>query len=184
MNSLEALRQSLPDYAKDIRLNLGSLLGPEGLSELTPAQKWGVAIAAAFAARRPDLTDALAAEAAGHVDAATADAARTAAALMAMTNVYYRAVHMADDADLSRLPPGLRMNGMASHGNAQSDFELFGLAASAVKGCEGCTRAHIAGARRHGVGLPAIQAVLKLAAVIHAAATVLDACPVAVAAAA
>jgi lipoyl-dependent peroxiredoxin subunit D len=175
MTTLESLRQALPDYAKDIRLNLGSLLGPEGLPELSPSQKWGAAIAAAVAARRRDLTVVIETEAASHADAATAEAARTAAALMAMTNVYYRAVHMSGDADLSRLPPGLRMNAMVKHGIAQSDFELFGLAASVVKGCEGCTRAHIDGARKHGVTTPAIQAVLRLAAVIHAAATVLDA---------
>jgi lipoyl-dependent peroxiredoxin subunit D len=179
MPSLDSLRQSLPEYAKDIRLNLGSLLGPEGLAELTPAQKWGCALAAAVAARHRDVTTAIETEAAGKLDDATAEAARTAAALMAMTNVYYRAVHMANDADLSRLPAGLRMNGMVKHGIAQADFELFGLAASVVKGCEGCTRAHVDGARKHGVAMPAIQAVLKLAAVIHAAATVLDACPVA-----
>jgi alkyl hydroperoxide reductase subunit D len=183
MITLESLRQGLPDYAKDIRLNLGSLLGPEGLPELSPAQKWGSAIAAAVAARHPALTAAMEAEASPHIDAATAEAARTAAALMAMTNVYYRAVHMADDADLARLPPGLRMNAMVKHGIAQGDFELFGLAASVVKGCEGCTRAHIDGARKHGVAIPAIQAVLKLAAVIHAAATVLDAAPATAAAA-
>jgi alkyl hydroperoxide reductase subunit D len=183
MTTLESLRQALPEYAKDIRLNLGSLLGPEGLAELSPAQKWGAAIAATLAARQPALTAVIAAEAAGRIDTATAEAARSAAALMAMTNVYYRAVHMADDADLSRLPLGLRMNAMVRHGIAQSDFELFGLAASVVKGCEGCTRAHIDGARKHGVTTPAIQAVLKLAAVIHAAATVLDAVPASAAAA-
>ncbi|WP_146604563.1 carboxymuconolactone decarboxylase family protein, partial [Rhodoplanes roseus] len=118
---------------------------------------------------------AVEAEAAGAIDATTAEAARTAAALMAMTNVYYRAVHMAGDADLGKLPAGLRMNAMTKHGIAQADFELFGLAASAVKGCEGCTRAHVEGARKHGVPLPAIQAVLRIAAVVHAAATVLDA---------
>jgi alkyl hydroperoxide reductase subunit D len=181
MTTLESLRQALPEYAKDIRLNVGSLLGPEGLPELSSAQKWGSAIAAAIAARHRALTAAVEAEASTHVDAATAEAARTAAALMAMTNVYYRAVHMADDADLSRLPPGLRMNALAKHGIAQSDFELFGLAASVVKGCEGCTRAHIDGARKHGVATPAVQAVIKLAAVIHAAATVLDAAPAAAA---
>lgn len=177
MSLLEILRQELPDYGKDIRLNLGSLLGPGGLPELTLAQRWGAALAAGIAARQPRLTRALEAEAAAVLDAPTAEAARTAAALMAMTNVYYRAVHMAGDADLAKLPAGLRMNAMTRHGIAQADFELFGLAASAVKGCEGCTRAHVEGARKHGVPLSAVQAVLKIAAVVHAAATLLDACP-------
>jgi alkyl hydroperoxide reductase subunit D len=94
---------------------------------------------------------------------------------MAMTNVYYRAVHMAQDSELSRLPAGLRMNGLTKHGISQADFELFGLAASAVKGCEGCTKAHIEGARKHGATVQTVQAVLRVAAVIHATATVLDA---------
>ncbi|MDC7788458.1 carboxymuconolactone decarboxylase family protein [Rhodoplanes sp. TEM] len=175
MSLLETLRQELPDYGKDIKLNLGSLLGAGAVPELTAAQRWGSAVAAAIAARQPRLLAAIAAEAAGTTDAATIEAARTAAALMAMTNVYYRAVHMAGDAELARLPAGLRMNALTRHGIAQADFELFGLAASAVKGCEGCTRAHVDGARKHGVPLPAIQAVLRIAAVVHAAATVLDA---------
>lgn len=175
MSQLETLRQALPDYAKDIKLNLGSLLGAGAVPELSPAQRWGSAVAAAVAARQPRLLAAIEAEAAAALDAKTAEAARTAAALMAMTNVYYRAVHMAEDADLAKLPAGLRMNAMVKHGVAQADFELFGLAASAVKGCEGCVRAHVEGAKTHAVALPAIQAVLRIAAVVHAAATVLDA---------
>ncbi|CAL8979447.1 Alkyl hydroperoxide reductase AhpD [Rhodoplanes serenus] len=183
MSELETLRQALPDYGKDIRLNLGSLLGSGGVPELTAAQTWGCAIAAAVAARQPALLRAVEAEAARAIDPATAEAARTAAALMAMTNVYYRAVHMAGDADLAKLPAGLRMNALTRHGIAQADFELFGLAASAVKGCEGCTRAHVEGARKHGLSVQAVQAALRIAAVIHAAATLLDAVPTATSAA-
>ncbi|WP_266076957.1 carboxymuconolactone decarboxylase family protein [Brucella intermedia] len=108
-------------------------------------------------------------------DEATIEAARTAAAIMAMTNVYYRAVHMADEPELSQLPAGLRMNGLTLHGIDQADFELFGLAASVVKGCEGCAKAHVAGARKHGASMQAVQATIRIAAVIQAAATVLDA---------
>lgn len=172
---LETLRQSLPEFAKDIRLNLGSFLGQGGLPELTPAQKWGCAVAAAIACRNPALLGAVEAEAKAAIEPAIAEAARTAAALMAMTNVYYRAVHMAGDAELGKLPAGLRMNGLTKHGIAQADFELFGLAASVVKGCEGCTRAHVDGAKKHGATVQVVQAVLKLAAVLHATATVLDA---------
>jgi alkyl hydroperoxide reductase subunit D len=174
MSALETLRQSLPDYARDIKLNLGSLLGPDGAPELTPAQKWGSALAAAIASRNVPLAQAIEQDALAATDAKIVEAAKTAATIMAMTNVYYRAIHMTDDQELSRLPAGLRMNGLAKHGIAQADFELFGLAASAVKGCEGCTKAHVAGARKHDVTVQAVQAVLRIAAVVHAAATVLD----------
>lgn len=172
---LESLRQSLPDYARDIKLNLGSLFGSDGLPELPKSQKWGSAVAAAVASRNAALTHAVEHDALLLIGEGTVEAARTAAAIMAMTNIYYRAVHMAGDPELSRLPAGLRMNGLTRHGIDQADFELFGLAASVVKGCEGCTRAHVDGARKHGVPLQAIQTTIRIASVIHAAATVLDA---------
>ncbi len=172
---LESLRQTLPDYARDIKINLNMVLGPDGVPDLSPAQKWGAAIAAAIASRNPALTHAIEQEAILLLEAPTAEAARTAAAIMAMTNVYYRAVHMAADPELAQLPAGLRMKGLARHGVDQADFELFGLAASVVRGCESCTKAHVAGARKHGAPAQAIQAAIRIAAVIHATATILDA---------
>lgn len=175
MSELENLRQSLPFYAADIKLNLGTALLSEGTSALTNERRWGAAIAAAIACRNPQLVEAVEREAAGRIDAKYIEAARMAAAVMAMTNVYFRAVHMTQDAELSSQPSGLRMNALARHGIAEADFELFTLAASVIKGCEGCTKAHIHGARRHGVSMIEIQAILRLAAILHGAATVLDA---------
>ncbi|MGE0281013.1 MAG: carboxymuconolactone decarboxylase family protein [Rhizobiaceae bacterium] len=174
MSPLEELRQSLPDYARDIKINLASLLGPDAVTDLSPSQKWGCAIAASIASRNRTVLGAVEQEAKFMIDEPTAAAARTAAAIMAMTNIYYRAIHMAGDAELSRLPAGLRMNGLTKHGAPPLDFELFGLAASVVKGCEGCTKAHVEGAKRHGAPAQVAQAAIRIAAVIHAAATVLD----------
>ena len=171
---LESLRQALPDHARDIKLNLGTLLGVEGAPELSAAQKWGSAVAAAVASRNPALTDAVEHDALLFANEPYVEAARVAATIMAMTNVYYRAVHMTADPELLQRPAGLRMNGLTKHGIDQASFELFGVAASVVKGCEGCTKAHLNGARKHGVSIAAIQAVIRIAAVIHATATVLD----------
>ncbi|WP_315838221.1 carboxymuconolactone decarboxylase family protein [Bradyrhizobium prioriisuperbiae] len=171
---MEGLRQSLPDFARDVRLNLGTLLGPGDLPGLSAGQIWGSALAAATSARNPQVVEMIESSAVAHIDPATIEAARIAAAIMAMTNIYYRAVHMADDPDLSGLPAGLRMNVLAKHGIEQGGFELFGLAASAVNGCAGCIRAHIAGARKNGIGSQAIQSTIRIAAMIHAAATALD----------
>src|SRR4051794_3265033 len=91
MTTLESLRHALPEAAKDLRLNLQSVLAPGALS---PAQRWGIAIACAMAARAPALRDALMAEARREVDEHVIDDALAAAALMAMNNVYYRFRHM------------------------------------------------------------------------------------------
>ncbi|MEW5424198.1 carboxymuconolactone decarboxylase family protein [Amorphus sp. 3PC139-8] len=174
MSELDDIRQALPDSARDIRLNLGSMLGNDGLPELSTDQKWGAALASAIAARNLRLTRTIEALAGAQTSAQVLEGARIAASIMAMTNVYYRAMHMAHDAELAGLPAGLRMNGLAKHGIDKADFELFELAASVVKGCESCTRAHVAGAKEHGVTVQTIQAVIRLAAVLHATATVLD----------
>lgn len=174
MRHVTSLAEALPDFARDIRLNLKSLLDEGGMPELSEAQRWGVAVAAAHAARQPRLTQAIEADARIAADAASLAAARSAAAIMAMTNVYYRGVHMAGSPALSALPAGLRMNGLASHQAAQADVELFGLAASAVKGCEACIKAHVTAALKQGCAIRAIQAAIRLAAVVHAAAASLD----------
>lgn len=134
MTAIETLRQALPEFVRDVRLNLRSLLSPGVSPELTEKQMWGTVLAAALALRSKPLAEAIEAAAAMELEPTAIEAARTAAAIMAMTNIYYRAIHMADDDDLSRLPAGLRMNGPAKHRIAQADFELFGLAASAVNG--------------------------------------------------
>lgn len=171
---LETLRRSLPDTARDIKLNMAALVTTPSINALTDSQRWGVALAAAIAARCPSLTLAVREDAALLVDDVVFDAAATAANIMAMTNVYYRAVHMAGDADLAGLPAGLRMNALAKPAVDPADFELFGLAASVVNGCEGCTKAHVSGARRHGATTEAIQTTIRIAAVLYAVATVLD----------
>lgn len=170
----ETLRRSLPETARDIKLNMASLVTASSVDVLADSQRWGVAPAAAIAARCTLLTQTVRDEAALFVEDTVLDAAAIAASIMAMTNVYYRAVHMSGDADLARLPVGLRMNALAKPGVEQADFELFGLAASVVKGCETCTKAHVDGARKHGATTDAIQTTIKMASVLHAVATVLD----------
>lgn len=174
MQRLEDLRNLIPDFARDIRLNLGSLLGDGGSPDLSVEQRWGTALAAAVVARNPLLTQTIDDIAAYTIDETVAEAARTAAAIMAMTNVYYRAIHMAGIPDLAARPAGLRMQGLSRHGVDQGSFELFGLAASVVKGCESCTGAHAIGAQKHGMPVAAIQATIRIASVIHAAAVVLE----------
>ena len=87
MMSVEALRQSLPEFARDVRLNLGTLLGSGGLPDLSAAQIWGSALAAAIAARNGRVVDVIESVAAAHADPATIEAARVAAAIMAMANI-------------------------------------------------------------------------------------------------
>jgi alkyl hydroperoxide reductase subunit D len=126
MEFLDTLKERMPDYAKDIRLNLDAVIAR---SSLAPEDALGVALAAAFAARSPALVQALK----SGTPPAEANAALTAAALMGMNNVWYPFVEMAGDEDLKTVRPELRMNAYATHGGVgRAKFEAYALAASII----------------------------------------------------
>ena len=172
--TLAELKSSIPDYAKDLRLNLDSVLNETGAPGLSAKQIGLVALASAIAARYEPLTSAMVAEAAKHASAAELNGARTAAAIMAMNNVYYRFTHLAGDPEYQTLRAGLRMNAMANPGCDKIDFELCSLAASAINGCGTCVESHEKTLRKHGLAAQAIQSAARIAAVVHAAAVTLE----------
>ena len=114
--TLETLLDATPEYAKDLRLNLSSVLRQ---TELTPQQLWGTVVASAIASRNPQVADVLLAEAAAHLSAPAIAAAKTAAALMGMNNVFYRFQHLIEKEKYSTMPARLRMQGLRNHGVGQ-----------------------------------------------------------------
>jgi alkyl hydroperoxide reductase subunit D len=172
--NLDQLRDSLPEYARDIRLNLGSVLTPQGAPGLGASQIAAVALAAAIAARNSRLAAAIEEWAAKQVDEATLNASRAAASIMGMNNVYYRFLHLVDDAEYGRMPARLRMNVIGKPGIDRVDFELLSLAVSAVNGCGTCVASHERKVREGGQSREAVQSAVRIASVIHAAAVVLD----------
>lgn len=169
--SLDALREALPAYAKDISLNLSSLAGE---TLLTDQQKWGAFVASAHAVGVPAVVRNIeaAARAAGLGDEAL-NAARGAAAIMAMNNVYYRSLHLMKNKEYATLPARLRMNLLANPGVDKVDFELWSTAVSAVNGCGMCLDAHEAELKKHGVPNTSVQAALRIAAAVNAASRVI-----------
>ncbi len=171
--TLDTLRERLPAYAKDLSLNLSSLAAE---TVLTDQQKWGAFVAAAYAVGEPAVIQAAdaSARAAGLTDAA-ATAARSAAAIMGMNNVYYRALHLISNPEYKTLPARLRMNALANPGVDKADFELWATAVSAINGCGMCLDAHEAELKKAGVSAQQIQAALRIAAVVNAASRVIAA---------
>src|SRR5687767_9872584 len=140
--TLDDIRDSLPDYARDLKLNLGSVLMPTGAPGLNERQIWAVALATAIASRNVGFARDIEALAGAHLDEAHLNAARAAAAIMGMNNVYYRFLHLVDDAEYGRMPARLRMNVIGNPGIDRLDFELLSLAVSAVTGCGLCITSH------------------------------------------
>ena len=173
METLESLRERLPESAKDIKLNLQSVLASGG--PLTPQQRWGVAVASALASRYPALSRAVLAEAGREVGDAVVQDAIAAAALMSMNNVFYRFKHRIGKAAYQDKPARLRMNRLAKPLTNKVDFELFSLAVSAINDCESCVRAHEQAVTDGGLSEDAVVDATRIAASIHAAAVALDA---------
>jgi alkyl hydroperoxide reductase subunit D len=172
--TIDAIRERLPDYARDLKLNLGSVLTPQGAPGLSEKQIAALALATAIAARNPELTRAIEQWAEPHLDAAHVNAARAAAAIMGMNNIYYRFLHLVEDGEYQSMPARLRMNVIGNPGIDKLDFELLSLAVSAVNGCGMCVTSHERKLREHGIGREAIQSAVRIASVIHAVAGVLD----------
>jgi lipoyl-dependent peroxiredoxin subunit D len=170
--SLEALREALPDYAKDLKLNLSTLLSETILSDV---QKAGTFIACAIASRNARLTRAVVAEFADKLTPEVLHGAKAAAAIMGMNNIYYRFIHLAEHAEYKTMPAKLRMNVIANSGADKMDFELWSLAVSSINGCGMCIESHDAKLRGHSVEAAVIQTSIRIAAVVHAVAAVLDA---------
>ncbi len=173
MENVDILRNQLPAYAKDIKLNLQSVLSQ---SKLSPTRAYGSAIASAASVKHSGLQAALIADAkAAGVSAETIEDALAAAALMAMNNIYYRFRHFMHDTDYPSMRAGLRMTRIARPASEKVDFELFSLAVSAINGCEMCIKSHEKVVVEHGLSKDEVHDSVRIASTIAAAACALEA---------
>lgn len=166
--TIDALKDRLGDYAKDIKLNISNVLSPDGAPELSQNQIYGIALASAYSTRNAAVVSAILAEVGGSLSAEEIQAAKAASTIMAMNNIYYRFVHLAGDVEYSKMPAKLRMNVIGNSGIAKADFELFALAVSAINGCGMCMEAHVHEAIKAGFSKLAVQSVIRIAAVVNA----------------
>ena len=165
MEFLNSIKEMIPDYAKDIRLNID---GTIARSSLEGNDALGVALSAAFAAKNRKFVDAI--RESGLLSPEEVNAALTASALMGMNNVWYPFVEMAGDADLKTLPAQLRMNAYASHGGVDKRrFEMYALAASIIGKCHFCIQSHSELLKAEGMSVQQLRDIGRIAAVVNAA---------------
>ncbi|MFT7144599.1 MAG: alkyl hydroperoxide reductase subunit D [bacterium] len=168
--TIQNIRSNLGAYAKDIKLNLGSVLTEEGAEGLTENQIYGTALACAYATKNKTLIDAVAEDAYGVLSEAEVNAVQSAATLMAMNNIYYRFIHLVHDDSFGKMPANLRMSGIANHGIDKIDYEIYSLAVSAINGCGMCMDAHVDAILKAGGSKQAVQSSIRIASVINATA--------------
>lgn len=167
--SIETLKSRLPEYAKDIKLNLSSMTNDVTLNT---QQLWGTFVASALAGRNAEVIVAIESEAAQKISPEALNAAKAAAAIMAMNNVYYKFTGMMPD--YQTMPAKLRMNIIANPGVDKVDFELWSLAVSAINGCQFCVKSHEKQLRDHGISAEQVQTTVRVASVVQAVSAILD----------
>lgn len=166
--SIELLQNRLPDYAKDIRLNLSNVLTEEGAGDLTQKQIYQIALAVAYSTKNSLVISSISELVSGSLSDIDIHAAKAAATIMAMNNVYYRFVHLTSDKSFLTMPAKLRMNVIGNPGISKVDFELSCLAVSALNGCGMCIDAHMVELSKAGVSKFAIQSAVRIASVLNA----------------
>lgn len=172
VRTLAALGEALPSYAKDLKLNLSSLAND---ATLTEQQRAGTFVASAFATGHPAVIAAVLNDVGPRLSPAALAAAKAAAAIMAMNNIYYRFVHLVSAPDYASMPARLRMTVIGQPGVEKTDFELWSLAVSAINGCGMCMDSHEKMLRKVGVTADAAQTAVRIAAVVGAIAATLAA---------
>ena len=169
MSWVDTIKEGLPEYAKDTKLNLDAVINR---STLDTVEANGIALAAAMATGNGKLVSFIQAN---MEDATERDAALTASSLMGMNNVWYPYVEMADDANLKGLPAQLRMNAISTHGGTTKErFEAYSLSASIVGKCHFCVKSHYDNLKKMGYSVEQLRDIGRIAAVITSVAKVLN----------
>ena len=166
--SIDILKNKIGDFAKDIKINLSKILTPDGAAGLTEVQIFGTALACAYSTKNHDIVGAIIETAGDILTEAHINAAKSAASIMAMNNVYYRFIHLVEDAEFGHMPAGLRMQVIMNSGIDKKDFEFYSLAVSAINGCGMCMDSHVKTLLHEGASKTAIQSAVKIASVINA----------------
>ena len=169
---IDNLRAAMPDYARDIRLNLGSVISA---SRLEPAMAWGAALTAALVSKNAQVIQNIAEDAQTVMDEKHIKAVKSAAAMMSMTNVWYKFTDLIQDSEVKKQPPKLRMNAVLTHGGVdRALFEAWSLSASVVNACGICVNAHASQLNKLGIDAQQIADIARIATVIKSVADTLS----------
>ena len=167
---IDQIKEAVPDYAKDTKLNLDAVLKR---STLDQEEAVLCALAAAFATGNGKLVSWL--QTVIGAEGVDYNPALTAASIMAQNNVWYPYIEMADDTNLKGLPAQLRMNAITSHGGTtKANFEAYSLASSIIGKCHFCVKAHYETLKQEGFTVEQLRDIGRIAATVNALAKILN----------
>lgn len=168
--NFETILNGIPDYAKDIKLNLSSMINNH--TGLTDIQFAGSVLVAAIATKNGALTKYITQAVATQLADNELHAVHAAASIMGMTNIYYRFTDLVDDASYSTMAAGLRMNILRDPGVDKVDFEMWSFVASVIGGCHKCVSSHEQQLIKNGITKEAVQLLAKIASIVNSLACI------------
>lgn len=169
--SIESLKEIIPDYAKDLKLNLSTLSRSD---ELTEQQLWGTFLVSALASGNETVISFMMNETKTILSDEAMNAVKAANAIMGMNNIYYRFLSLVSDDSYSTMPAKLRMNIISNPGIEKADFELWSIAVSAINGCQKCVVAHEKQLINEGFTKDQILTAVRIASVVHGISSVIS----------
>lgn len=173
--NIEQLKNMLPDYAKDVRLNLATVFTEEGAPDLSKKQICSIGLGVAFSLKNSTLAEAILSDSIEFLSEVDIQVCKASSTIMAMNNIYYRFTHLVSDKSFSTMPAKLRMNVIGNPGIDKIDFELICLAISSINGCGMCIDSHTNQLIKSGVTKLAIQSAIRIASVLNAVLTAMEA---------
>lgn len=163
---VDRVKDSIPDHSKDVKLTFDGVFKSTLLEDV---DLHACALAAAISAGNGELAYAIESGSVLVNNEKELTAAKTAASLMGMNNVWYPYVEMTGDPELKGLPAGIRMQAYMNHaGVTKKKFEMYALCASIVGKCHHCVKNHYDVLKKEGMTALELQHVGKIAAVINA----------------
>ncbi len=164
---MQAIKELIPDFAKDVRINFSSITGDLGAPGLSQTQAHGVLLSAALQLGFDQLSKEIAN--ADTLNEQEVLGVKAAVAIMGMNNIYYRTMHLMSDKEVKSLPAKLRMNVIGSPPNEKINFEIYSLAVSVLSGCGMCINAHVNELKKAGLGNEGVQSIIRIASVVNSA---------------
>jgi alkyl hydroperoxide reductase subunit D len=163
MSWIDKIKENIPEYAKDIKLNLDAVINR---SSLGVEQSNGCALACAITLGNHYLVDIISESI---TDEIQKNSAMSAGIIMAQNNIWYPYVDMTSDANLKGLPAQLRMNVIGNHGGTTKElFEAYSLSASIIGKCHFCVQAHYNSLKSLGYTVEQLRDIGRIASTINA----------------
>ena len=138
--TIDDLKNGVPEFAKDIKLNLSSLIIN---SEYEEELVYGCAYASSLAIGNKKISDVFEEECNKRFGSEFIKSVKATVVIMTLNNVWYKYRDSMPTTEMKMAPQKMRVNAMANHAGLEKIlFESLSLCVSAINGCTFCVKAH------------------------------------------